>query len=253
MPWSSRWRMVSPARGSAMRQLQLQLSSGWGGRRRGAGRKPSGERRMVPHRSRPEHCARHPVHVTLRSAFRPLRSAFVFPTVQGVVARASRRNAEQFRVVHFSVQQDHIHLLVEAADKAALSRGLRSLSITLARRVNALVGRKGRVLADRWHGHALTTPRAVRHALVYVLANFRKHERGATALVDMYSSAPYFDGFLELAGELPVLHRRAGRLRGLAPPRASPVAPARTWLMQAGWRRHGLVRLSEGPATAHHA
>jgi REP element-mobilizing transposase RayT len=143
------------------------------------------------------------VHVTLRSAFRPLRSRFVFPTVQGAIREVNRRRAEEFRVVHFSVQLDHVHLIVEARDKHALSSGVRGLSISIARRVNGLVNRRGRVWADRWHGRALDSPRAVRNALGYVLANFRKHQRAARALFDPYSSAPDFAWFTELEGRTP--------------------------------------------------
>src|SRR5262245_1640619 len=150
----------------------------WGGRRSNAGRKRApGVRANTPHRARPEHFARHPVHVTLRSAFRPLRSQHVFPTLRIAFARANRRDPERFRIVHFSVQYDHVHLLVEARDKAALSAGVRSISIRIARYVNELLGRKGRLWADRWFGRDLTTERAVRVALVYVLANFRKHAK----------------------------------------------------------------------------
>jgi hypothetical protein len=48
---------------------------------------------------------------------------------------------------------------------------VRGLAIRVARAVNRALGRRGRVFADRYHARALTTPRAVRHALVYVLMN----------------------------------------------------------------------------------
>src|SRR5882724_2800867 len=125
-----------PARTS--RQQSLLFPNGWGGKRARAGRKPS-PRRSTPHRARPEHSFRHPVHVTLRSAFRPLRTPFVFPTLKGAIAEANRRHHHAFRIVHFSVQADHLHLLVEARDKRALSAGIKGLAVRIARRVNALV------------------------------------------------------------------------------------------------------------------
>jgi hypothetical protein len=111
---------------------------------------------------------------------------------------------------------------------------VRGLAIRLARAVNRVLGRRGRVWADRYHARALTSPRAVRHALVYVLMNFRKHLDTATG-VDPCSSAPWFEGW-----------RHPWRMVGLGPP---PVARARTWLASAGWRRHGLIRLDERPAS----
>jgi REP element-mobilizing transposase RayT len=186
--------------------------------------------------------------VTLRSAFRPLRSAFVFPTVRGAIADSNRRAPERFRIVHFSVQADHMHLLVEAADKRALSSGLRGLSIRIARRVNALVDRRGKVWADRWHGHVLTSPRATKRALVYVLANFRKHDPSARAPVDPFSSAPHFRGFREHGRPAPA------PTDVLAPARAGVFAdePANarplTWLLRVGWLRAGLISIYDAPS-----
>jgi hypothetical protein len=187
------------------------------------------------------------VHVTLRAAFRPLRSQHVFPTVCLAIQGATERAPERFRVVHFSVQWDHLHLIVEASDERALSAGVRSLAIRVARYVNQLVMRRGRFWADRWHGRALASPREVRTALVYVFGNFRKHSRHALARgVDPYSSASHFDGWREF---------RSGR----APPLAGGHSPAalgakivvgapKTWLGGVAWRRFGLLGIDEAPA-----
>jgi hypothetical protein len=160
---------------------------------------------------------------------------------------ATKRDEKRFRVVQFSVQWDHVHLVVEASDKRALSSGIRSVAIRVALYVNELVRRRGRLWADRWHGRELTSPRQVRNALVYVLANFRKHAKGSLrAGVVAFSSALRFDGW-----------RR--RTQGTALPRAGPpfhhamsrhvvVSEAQTWLGGVGWRRAGLVEFGEAPA-----
>jgi putative transposase len=203
----------------------------------------------MPHAIRPEHRRAEPVHVTLRSAFRPLRSQFVFPTVRMVLSETNRRWKGRFQVVHFSVQYDHLHLVVEASDRKALLGGIRGLSVRLARRVNRLVSRRGRLIADRWHGRALATPRAVRRVLVYVLGNFRKHERATTLAVDPFSSAPDFDGFAELDGHtLRNLDATIEPQQARDPPvSASPAAPPSTWLLRTGWARHGKISIHEGP------
>ena len=139
-----------------------------------------------------------PIRSTSRSGpcFRPLRSQHVLPTLRRAIARADRRDPERFRITQYSVQYDHIHLLVEASDQQALSSGMRSVAIRIARSVNALVGRRGRFWADRWYGRALTSPRQVRTALVYVLANFRKHARRRLGPgIDPFSSGAWFDGW----------------------------------------------------------
>jgi len=245
-------------RKQAAHRIELAPVSKRGGARPGAGRKPGAGRRPMPHRARPRHAAAHPVHVTLRSAFRPLRHPFVFPTVRQAIAEVNRKRCARplperplrsdFRVIHFSVQADHVHLLIEARDARALSNGVRGLCVSIARRLNALVRRRGRVFADRWHGRALTTPRAVRHALIYVLANHRKHgSRGAG--VDPYSSAPYFAAFRELGGRTPFERDPRCVPRALAPPHGeqpSP-APARTWLLRSGWARYRSISVSDAP------
>src|SRR5207244_8054517 len=212
-------------------QLSLPPPRTWGGCRAGAGRKLTpGRRPSVPHRARPAHTAAHPVHVTLRSgrAVRCLRAGRVFLAVLRALAASSH---EGFRILHFSVQDDHLHLIVEADDTRALGRGLRGLAIRVARAVNRALGRRGAVSGDRYHARALTTPRAMRHAIVYVLLNRWKHCEGERGL-DPCSSAPWFDGWREVVATVPA---------------AAPVVRARTWLAAVGWPRHGLVRIDDRP------
>jgi len=213
-------------------QLSLPVPPRWGGRRRGAGRKLTpGRRPRVPHRPRPPHGAAHPVHVTLRatSAIRCLRAGRVFPRLRHALIAASHGG---FRIIHYSVQDDHIHLIIEADDGPRLSRGMRGLTIRIARAVNGALGRRGPVWDDRYHARTLTTPRAVRHAIVYVLMNFKKHgTRGGE--IDPCSSGAWFDEW---------------RARPTTEPcTPSPVRRAQSWLAAVGWRRHGLIDLHEHP------
>jgi hypothetical protein len=184
----------------------------------------------MAHDRRPEHDARHPVQVTMRATNAPnLRTERFFPVVRAAIGRASRSG---FRIVHFSVQQDHLHLIVEAGDRLALRNGIRGLAIRIALAVNRARGRRGALFVDRFHARPLTTPREVRVSLVYVLLNFRKHLR-APAGVDPCSSGPWFDGWAK-----PPESRPGG----------SPVVPARTWLGAAGWQRGGgRVNVGERP------
>ena len=239
-------RALRPRSPWAWKQQSLALPNTWGGKRAGAGRKRRSERPNVPHRARPRHVERHPVHVTLRSLFRPLRSQHIFPTVCMALGEASRRRPKRFRILHFSVQWDHVHLIVEASDERALSSGIQSAAIRIARHVNQLVVRRGRFWADRWHGRALTSPRQVRNALVYVLANFRKHAgRQLSAGVDAFSSASHFDGWVNFApgSDLP----RAGPPFHAAMVRWVEVSESKTWLAASGWKRSGLIRVDEAP------
>ncbi len=102
---------------------------------------------------------------------------------------------DAFRVVQFSVQNDHVHLIIEAHDADVLSRGVRGLAIRLARAVNRALHVRGAVWGDRFHARELTSPRAVRNAIVYVLMNAKKHGVRLASGLDAFSSARWFDGF----------------------------------------------------------
>src|SRR5689334_19825652 len=148
------------------RQLELRFPAR-GGRRKGAGR-PRKENAGASHLCRPSLSRHHPVHVTLRvrRGISSLREQALFSSVRLALNAGKERFG--FALVQFSVQRDHLHLIAEARDRRALSRGLQGLSIRIARAVNRRLKREGKVFSDRYHARALKTPRAVRFALRYV-------------------------------------------------------------------------------------
>ena len=147
----------------------------WGGKRKGAGRKPKGERAGVAHVTRAALAARFPVHVTWRmeKGVWNLRTRRCF----GVMRRAMYAGALKggFRLVHYAVMGNHVHLIVEAADRVKLARGMQGLGVRVARGLNRLMKRSGRVLGDRYHAHILKTPSEVKRARMYLLTNARHH------------------------------------------------------------------------------
>jgi putative transposase len=149
----------------------------------------------VSHATREAVASREPVLVTLkvRAGLLRLRSRRVLARLLPSLAAARERHV---RLVHWSVQHDHVHLLVEAINAERLARGMQGLSVRIARRINALMGRRGKVFADRYHARVLRSPRQTRHALAYVLGNARKHgERLPPRGVDPCSSAGGFEGW----------------------------------------------------------
>src|SRR6476619_311795 len=208
---------------SAGGQLRLPLGRArtWGGARKGAGRKPRG-RPSVPHDRRPKVDPRYPVQVTIRATpgLPSFRSRRVFAALRRALARAS---VDRFRVIHFSLQQDHGHFIVEGDEARRARGGMHGLAIRLALAVNRVLGRKGKVVGDRYHVRPLTTPRQMRTSMVYVLLNFRKDLR-APAGVDPRSSGPHFEGW----------QRATTNTDGSA-----VTAEPTTWMAAVGWRRAG--------------
>jgi REP element-mobilizing transposase RayT len=223
-----------------------------GGKRRGAGRKPKRGQPGPPHQARPEHDRRHPVHVTLRvvGSVGGMRCRDIYLALREATIVTARR--EEFRIVHMSIQRDHIHLIVEADHKAALSKGIRGFSISAARQINKAITarggerRTGRVIGDRFHARPLTSPRAVRHTLAYALNNWRHHREDQAQLarswrVDPFSSGALFFGWKELE-DSPVLWP--------LPPTYHPLIVRRphTWLLSKGWSQfYPLISVYEVP------
>lgn len=223
---SAQFNMAHPSQG-------VLIFRSWGGSRPGAGRPPKPGRGAVPHRRRTQHDPRTPVHVTLRAAsgVPSLRGRLVFEGVRGAMAAAS---GGTFRVLQFSCQADHVHLLVEAEGGASFVRGCQGLAVRLAKAVNRVLGRRGPVWGDRYHARWLRSPREMRAALVYVLQNWLKHVPTARGR-DPRSSAAWFNGWRT------PLPRPSG---------AAPVREPRTWLARVGWLRYGRLDAEEGPRRA---
>jgi REP element-mobilizing transposase RayT len=224
-----------------------------GGKRRGAGRPPKARRAGSPHKARPELLARHPVHVVLRAvrAVGNLRRRCVYQAIREATLTIARR--EDFRIVHLSIQRTHVHLLVEADHKDALASGMQGFQISAAKHLNAAISRgqpgprrRGSVFPDRYHAQIITSPRQARHALTYVLGNWRKHQEDrATPMsawtIDWFSSAVMFPGWAEY-GEEAFLWR--------GPPTYDPlvVYQPRTWLLRAGWKKAGSISCRQVPS-----
>jgi len=137
-------------------------------RKKRPGPKRDPRKRDPEHRTRPAHAQREPVHVVLRvlDDVPRLRGFEGYRAIRGALARIGM---EGFRAVHTSIQQSHLHFIVEADDKRALSRGMQGLAISIAKRINLITKRRGKVFAFRYHATAIRTPTQARRALNYVL------------------------------------------------------------------------------------
>ena len=228
------------------KQLSLDDSrwtTGRGGPRRGSGR-PARRKdvRIVHHVRRDPLPGRYPVHITLRvqEDVPSLRNRDLVREFRRSLAKAAERG--NFRVVHYSLQRNRLHLIVEAANRVALGSGMKSVSARLARAVNRVFQRRGTVLEGRYHLHVLKTPREVRHAVAYVLLNVRKHwkqryGKAPPVRLDAASSGRWFEGW-------------KWSPRGPTAEGPCEVATPKSWLLVTGWRRHGLIDPAEVPGGA---
>jgi REP element-mobilizing transposase RayT len=212
----------------------------WGGRRAGSGRKKL--KNDVSHVSRAAVSKHDPRLVTLKLASGLPRLRNVD---EGDVITRSIRAAQKptFRIVHYSIQSNHMHLIVETDDRASLANGMKGLTCRLARGLNREWGRRGKVFPKRFHDCVLKSLRQVRNALKYVLNNHLKHAEhassgGAWWQPDYFSSGRYFDGWL-------------GRPADLAVDAEDAIVAAPCWKIRLGWKRHySAIAIDEVPKLA---
>lgn len=220
-------------------QLKFKAVNGWGGKRRGAGRKNQSGK--VSHSKREKVDFKRPLHLTLkvRDPKWSLRCGEI-----AAAFKNSAKGAQKFglRILHYSLLKDHIHILVEARNNEDLARGMRSFGARMGKAIRKIVGGRGAIFKGRFHLRVVTNPTQMRNTLAYVLQNFSKHTR-LLKHVDAYSSAPYFGQWRKLFG------RGAGPiLDGLSRPPPLPdflCAPV-SWLAREGWRRARGPALSAG-------
>ncbi len=227
-------------------------NGGWrGGARPGAGRPKLTTRRASERHQRRERISRHtPLHVILRATpeMGSLRTKEGFAAVREATI-AVFKHEETFRIVHFSIQRQHVHLIVEANDYAALARGMKAFSGSVAKHLNASVSkrrkyatrRRGSVFVDRYHAKVLRTPTQVRNTIAYVLNNWRHHreDRDKSWRIDPFASGLVFDGWKEREG-LP-FYRSPNFYDG------PQLAWAKTFLLKELWKKRGLVSVHEVP------
>src|SRR5215207_7801124 len=217
----------------------------------GGVRDRAGRPTLFAQRMGPEHVTRasfrsKPVHVTMRMCFdvrASLRRGKLYDRTRTALRAA--RDHLRCRIVHYAIVGNHLHLIVEAGDHAALTAGMRGFAVRIARGVNSELGRKGPVFAFRYDARVLTNPLQMRNTLLYVLNNAKKHaaEQGRPLAhnrywVDPCSSAAYFDGWKP---ECDIWIRPPDD--GGKPTVARP----ELWLVTTGWRRHGLLDPGELP------
>ena len=230
-----------------------------GGKRRGAGRKPKGARAGERHAARPDFKPYHALHVVMRvaPAVGSLRRRKMYKAMRDATITAALR--ERFRIVHISLQRNHVHLLVEAEHKIALARGMQGFVISAARNINTALGdgvrrRRGKVFADRYHVTVIKSPTQARSAISYILSNWRKHGEDrdglpSTWLVDPFSSGILFPDWMELENRPWEDRPWMWPIRETYDPLV--VRRPATWLLAEGWKKAGSISALDVPSRPH--
>ena len=202
------------------------------GRRHRSGR-PRNESTGVPHTQRTGFVATDPLHVTLkiREGLPSMRKRRAYRAVLRAFAggKLGVEGVGGFRLTQFSVLGNHMHLMIEADSRQHLTSGMTGLETRIARALNKVWGRKGRVFQERYHKVVLSNPNQVRNTLHYILHNGRRHGiRGLERGSDPCSSARWFQGWRDAIADslLPAF-----------------LVLAENWLLCTGWRRRGLLLL----------
>ncbi|WP_408096125.1 transposase [Peredibacter sp. HCB2-198] len=198
-----------------MTQLKLNIYKGTrGGRRPGSGRKRI-HSRGVAHRTREKVNGKTPLHINFRVKT-SIRNKECLKILKKAIKNA---RSQGIRILHFSLESNHVHLIIEATSNQILTKGMRSFTITFAKGIN-----KGRIQFERYHLHVLKTLRETRNAIHYVLFNHQKHTGLKTAYVSTYSSLGVIKNLKELAKEM----RMTVVLRGI--PDLNFLDDPRSWL-----------------------
>ena len=217
-----------------------------GGARKGAGRKAAkqnGKRLFSTHTKRERFSKSRPLLITVNlvDGLPSLRNEVLGTAVLRAIEAGNQR--DDFRVVHLCLLSNHIHLICEADGAEALARAMRGLGGRVAKAANGVLGRKGRVIGERYDVQVLKSPQRVRNAVEYVLRNGEKHgvfdpSRGVGGVpqVDPWSSAAWFPHWEHRELCLPAFGCWAGVVR-----------EPQTYLLRTAFSERGLSYWSEGP------
>ena len=224
-----------------------------GGARPNAGRKPKGAYAGAPHKRRASIDRRQPQHVTMRvsAGLGWLRNFDTYRAIRRALQRVMT-SQPAFRIVHFSLQNTHIHLICEANDKRVLAKGMQAFQISAARHLNAAISRRrrkkhsGTVFTDRYHAEPLASVRQVRNAIAYVLNNWRRHHADEPSVFQLFRGRldPYASGLAFAGWRESVPEREQVYPPDYEPP---PTREPTTWLLGQGWTRATSISMFEVP------
>ncbi|MFA6238606.1 MAG: transposase [Bacteriovorax sp.] len=162
---------------------------------KGAGR-PAIHDRGIRHVARDEIKRRTPLHLTIKinKEKSGLRNKSIIKALHSSIKKARLIG---LRVIHYTLEYDHVHLLIETESNVLLGKGMQSFGISFSKGINKIKGLKGQVFKTRYHFRKLKTPAEIKNAINYILGNSVKHKQ-ASSIITPYNSLPAIADFSRL-------------------------------------------------------
>lgn len=153
------------------KQLDLNIYKGThGGRRPNSGR-PRIHSKGVSHNKRDKITPHIPCHINFK--YRTFIRTEIL--LEHFILAMMKSQRHGFRIIQFSMQSNHVHLIVEAQNNQILEKGMRSLTNSFAKRLSKTKRLNGTIQMERYHLHLLRTPTEVQNAIDYVIHNHEHH------------------------------------------------------------------------------
>ena len=146
-----------------------------------AGRKPIHDK-GIRHIQRERFERESSFHITIkvRQEKSDLQNKMILKALHRAIMKARYKS---LKVIHYTLEFNHIHLLVEAYNQEQLSNCMQSFGVTLAKMINKVKFKKGRVYKHRYHLRRLSSVMELKNVLKYIFNNGIKHKNSNTIMI----------------------------------------------------------------------
>lgn len=150
-----------------------------------AGRKAIHDR-AIRHTERPKFKNARSLHLTIkvRENKADIKSIKLLKALHHAIKRA---RLMKLKIIHYTLEYNHVHLLVEADTHHALHRGMQAFGISFSKAINKTKRLKGTVYKHRYHFRQICSSRELKNVLHYIFHNGIKHGR-TSSLIDPFNS-----------------------------------------------------------------
>lgn len=147
---------------------------------KGAGR-PAIHDRGIRHIARDKVTKHTSLHLTIKieRLKAGLRNKDVLKQLHDSIKKARKIG---LRVIHYTLEFDHVHLLVEVDSNQQLAKGMQSFGISFSKGINKIKAQVGKVFKTRYHFRKLKSPNEIKNVIFYILGNSLKHKKDFSIL-----------------------------------------------------------------------